>query len=140
MQKVIVDTNVLVSALIQRSYPYRILYALVLEDKIRLCISQPLLVEYYDVLGRSKFRQYRDFADKVNTVLAGLEIKAERYYPTVRLNLISDKDDNKILELADVCLADFVITGNTTDFTFPYYKQTKIVTPREYWEQYRPGL
>ena len=27
------------------------------------------------------------------------------------------------------CLADFVITGNTTDLTFPTYNQTKIVTP-----------
>jgi putative PIN family toxin of toxin-antitoxin system len=139
MQKVIVDTNVLVSALIQKSYPYHILYDLVLEDKIRLCISQDLLAEYYDVLGRPKFRQYQDFAAKANVVLAGIEVKAERYFPTVRLDLISDKDDNKIVELAEACMADCIITGNTADFTFPYYKQTKIVTPREYWEQYRPA-
>jgi putative PIN family toxin of toxin-antitoxin system len=138
MQKVIVDTNVLVSALIQRSYPYHILHDLVLEDKIRLCVSQDLSSEYYDVLSRPKFRQYQDFAAKANAVLAGIEIKAERYFPAVRLDLISDKDDNKIVELAEACMADFIITGNTTDFTFPYYKQTKIVTPREYWEQYRP--
>jgi hypothetical protein len=41
-----------------------------------------------------------------------------------------------ILELADECLADFIITGNTNDFTFPTYKQTKIVTPKEYWVDY----
>jgi putative PIN family toxin of toxin-antitoxin system len=138
MQKVIIDTNVLVSALIQRSYPYHILYDLVLEDKIRLCISESLLAEYYDVLSRPKFRQYQDFAVKANAVLDGIEIKAERYFPAVKLDLISDQDDNKIVELADVCMADCIITGNTTDFTFPCYKQTKITTPREYWEQYRP--
>jgi predicted nucleic acid-binding protein len=43
-----------------------------------------------------------------------------------------------VLELADECLADFVITGNTTDFTFPTYKQTKIVTQTEYWANYQP--
>ncbi len=43
-----------------------------------------------------------------------------------------------ILELADECKADFVITGNTTDFTFSSYKETKIVTPKEYWETYKP--
>ena len=53
-------------------------------------------------------------------------------------SLISDKDDNKILELADECTADFIITGNTNDFTFPVYKQTKIVTPRDYWSYYGP--
>ena len=77
MQKIIIDTNVIVSALIQRSYPYHIIYDLF-------------------------------------------------------------KDDNKILELADECSADFIITGNTNDFTFPQYKQTKIVTPHIYWEQYKP--
>lgn len=41
-----------------------------------------------------------------------------------------------ILELADECKADFVITGNTTDFIFSTYKQTKIVTPKEYWENH----
>ena len=65
--------------------------------------------------------------------------KSVKYFPTIELDLISDDDDNMILELADECLADFVITGNTTDFTFPTYKQTKIVTPREYWENYQPG-
>jgi len=45
-----------------------------------------------------------------------------------------------ILELADECLADFVITGNTLDFTFPTYKNTKIISPKEYWEKYRPKL
>jgi hypothetical protein len=43
-----------------------------------------------------------------------------------------------ILELADECVADFVITGNTNDFTFPEYKQTKIVSPKEYWELHQP--
>jgi len=60
-------------------------------DKICLCISPPLMAEYYTVL-----------------------------------------------ELADECGADFIITGNTNDFTFPLYKQTKIVTPKDYWENYKP--
>lgn len=64
--------------------------------------------------------------------------KATKYLPTIKLQLLSDSDDNMILELADECLADFVITGNTIDFTFSTYKQTKIVTPKEYWENYKP--
>ena len=59
-----------------------------------------------------------------------------KYYPTITLDLISDDDDNMILELADECLADFIITGNTRDFTFSTYKQTKIVTPKEYWDNF----
>ena len=138
MQKIIIDTNVIVSSLIQKSYPYRIIFDLVIEDKICLCISPPLMAEYYAVLERPKFAQYQDFMAKARIVLANIEMKAIRYKPRMTLNLVSDKDDNKILELADECGADFVITGNTNDFTFPLYKQTKIVTPKDYWENYRP--
>ena len=61
------------------------------------------------------------------------------FKPKIKLNLISDADDNMVLELADESIADFVITGNTTDFIFPTYKETKIVTPREYWDNHKPN-
>jgi len=138
MQKVIIDTNVVVSSLIQRNYPHRIIFDLFIEDKICLCVSPLLLAEYYNVLARPKFAQFNEFAAKAKVVLANIEIKATSYRPSITLNIISDKDDNKILELADECKADFIITGNTNDFTFPEYKQTKIVTPKDYWENYRP--
>jgi len=139
MQKVVIDTNVIVSSLIQRSYPHRIIFDLFIEDKICLCISPPLMAEYYEVLGRSKFAQFPEFTARAKTVLANIEIKAINYQPRLSLNLISDKDDNKILELADICEADFIVTGNMNDFTFPRYKQTKIITPKDYWENHRPA-
>jgi len=46
--------------------------------------------------------------------------------------------EDKILELADESGADFIITGNTNDFSFSNYKHTKIVNPRDYWEIYKP--
>ena len=138
MQKIIIDTNVIVSSLIQKSCPHHIIFDLLLEDKICLCVSQSLLEEYYEVLERPKFAQFHDFALKAKTVLSNIEIKSICYQSDINLDLISDKDDNKILELADACKADFIITGNINDFTFPVYKQTKIVTPREYWDNHKP--
>ncbi|MCL2759841.1 MAG: putative toxin-antitoxin system toxin component, PIN family [Treponema sp.] len=138
MQKVIIDTNVIVSSLIQRGFPHRIIFDLFLEDKIYLCTSQPLLNEYYEVLARPKFTQFQDFAINAKIVLSNIETKSTCYQPEVILNLLTDKDDNKILELAETCKADYIITGNTNDFTFSAYKQTKIVTPRDYWDNYRP--
>jgi len=138
MQKIIIDTNVIVSSLIQKGCPYNIIYNLFLEDKISLCISQSLLKEYYEVINRPKFAQYQEFIIKAKTVLSNIEIKSVCYQPDITLDIISDKEDNKILELADVCKADFIITGNTNDFIFSVYKQTKIVTPRDYWDNYRP--
>lgn len=138
MQKIVIDTNVMVSALIQRSYPYMIIYDLFIDNKIQLCVSDELLSEYYEVLSRKKFSRFQDFFIRAEGLLADIESKSIKYSPSIKLDLITDDDDNMVLELADECLADFVITGNTTDFTFPTYKLTKIVTPKEYWENYQP--
>jgi hypothetical protein len=138
MQKIVIDTNVVVSSLIQRNYPYLIISEFFLEDKFQLCVSDELLTEYYEVLARPKFSKFQDFFIKAESLLADIEAKSIKFIPTIKLDLISDKDDNMILELADECNADFIITGNTTDFTFPSYKETKIVTPKEYWEIYKP--
>lgn len=138
MQKVVIDTNVIVSSLIQRNYPNFIISELFIEGKFLLCISEELMAEYYEVLARPKFARFHDFFVRAEALLAEIETKATKYYPTITLELISDDDDNMILELADESNADFIITGNTTDFTFSSYKQTKIVTPKEYWDNYKP--
>lgn len=138
MQKIIVDTNVLVSALIRKSYPYFIVYELLPEQRVQLCVSDAVLTEYSGVLQRPKFAKYPDFVLKAKTLLTAIELYAVRYVPQIKLELIGDKDDNKFLELADECDADYLITGNTNDFTFRAYKQTKVVMPKEYWENYRP--
>lgn len=138
MQRIVIDTNVIVSSLIQLGYPNLIIKELFIEQKFELCISEELLAEYYEVLARPRFSKFQDFFIRAEALLVEIVSKATMYAPAITLDLISDGDDNMILELADECLADFIITGNTTDFTFPTYKKTKIVTPREYWENYQP--
>jgi putative PIN family toxin of toxin-antitoxin system len=96
------------------------------------------MAEYYEVLHRPKFSRFQDFLARSEHLLADIEIKSSKFIPSIKLDIISDKNDNKIIELADECNADFVITGNSTDFTFSEYKSTKIVSPAEYWEIYKP--
>ena len=139
MQRIVIDTNVIISSLIQKSYPYTIVNELFIDDKIDMCVSEELMAEYYDVLRREKFARFHDFFSRAEALLVEIETKATMFKPKIRLNLISDADDNMVLELADECIADFIITGNTTDFIFPTYKETKIVTPREYWENHKPN-
>ena len=138
MQKVIIDTNVLVSALIQRSYPFFIVDSLFSNSQIQLCLSDELFEEYYEVLHRKKFSRFPEFLAQAQVLLVDIEARAIKYVPTVKLNVISDYDDNKLLELAETCNADFLITGNTNDFTMQTYKNTHIVTPKQYWDTHLP--
>jgi putative PIN family toxin of toxin-antitoxin system len=137
MQKVIIDTNVLVSALIQQSYPNFILTYCVFENLVEVCISDALFEEYLEVLNRPKFSRYPDFLKKAEFVLSQIESLATKYSPTERFEIIDDKNDNRLLELASESKADFIITGNTNDFTMTNFKDTRIVSPKDYWENFR---
>jgi len=134
MQKVILDTNVVVSALIQKSYPHYIVFDYVLNEQLQLCLSEALLNEYSDVLSRPKFSNISNFVNNATIVLNRFIKIASFFEPTTQVNIITDKSDNKLLELADECNADFLVTGNSVDFTFSQYKQTQILSPRNFWE------
>lgn len=137
LQKIIIDTNVLVSSLLQKSYPFLIISDILRKNSITLCVSGPLMHEYHDVLHREKFSKFIDFAAWAETLLIDIERKATFFTPSIILNVIRDLPDNRLLELAVESEADYLITGNTNDFTFSSYEITRIVNPKEYWELYK---
>jgi putative PIN family toxin of toxin-antitoxin system len=136
MQKVILDTNIIVSALIQRGFSYKIINDLYLNNEFRLCVSNQLLHEYFEVLRRPKFSKFPSFNHQAELILADISVRALKFYPTKTIDIIKDKDDNMIIELADECDADYIVTGNVNDFLISQYKHTLIITPREFYELY----
>jgi putative PIN family toxin of toxin-antitoxin system len=136
MQKIILDTNVIVSSLIQKNYPYLIVDHCI-DGNALICISNAILEEYLEVLQRPKFTKFPDFKTNADFLITRLTEISETYEPKENLKIIQDEADNRILELAQISEADFIITGNTNDFTMKVFGKTKIVTPKEYWEDYR---
>ena len=136
MQKIILDTNVIVSSLIQKNYPYLIVDHCIGGNAI-ICLSNPILQEYIEVLGRPKFARFTDFKTNADFLITRLSEMMEIYEPTTKLEIIKDEPDNRLLELAQISSADFIITGNIGDFTMETYEKTRIVTPKDYWEEYK---
>lgn len=138
MQKLILDTNIIVSALISNSIPTKILYELVLPQKVKTCLTDEIFKEYIEVLNRGKFTKYLNFKSKADIVLNMLR-EISTYYETNRkIDILSDTNDNKFLELAAVSSADYLITGNTLDFQITEFEYTRILTPRAYWNLFEP--
>lgn len=133
MQKVIIDTNVLVSALIQRSFPYYIIEEALINPNIIICISEDLFTEYYEVLNRKKFARFPDFTTNAHIILTEIHRIASKYNPSQKVDIISDKDDNMLLELALESNANFLITGNHNDFTMSNFEGTEVINPKDYW-------
>ena len=133
--RIVLDTNILVSALIGNSYPKQILFEYVLENKFVICVSEVILDEYKDVLNRPKFNKFPNFVEKANNLLDSIEKIAEYYQPTITIDRISDDADNRFLELALTANAQYIITGNFTGFNFAEYEDVKIVSPKYFYEE-----
>lgn len=86
MLKIIVDTNVFVSALIQHSYPYLIVDAVFADLSVELCLSDDLFQEYVDVLNRKRFAKFPNFLANAQLLLADIETSAKNIIQ--RLNYI----------------------------------------------------
>lgn len=140
MQRIVLDTNVLVSALISRSYPAMIVEDLILEEKVEICISDEVMQEYVEVLRRPKFDRFANFRANAEILLSHIQEISLYFKPSQKVEALSDLDDNKFLELAVAADANFVITGNTKHFTLDKFENTLILTPAEYWENYGSGL
>jgi hypothetical protein len=138
MRKLILDTNIIVSALISNSIPTNILYEIVLTKKVQTCLTEEIFAEYVEVMNRGKFVKYTNFKTKADIVLNKLR-EISRFYKTDRkIDILSDTSDNKFLELAAVSSADYLITGNTLDFHMTEFEYTRILTPREFWDYFDP--
>jgi uncharacterized protein len=131
MIKVVLDTNVLVSALLKPDSVPELVVSLVLQNQVLLILTESIATEYEEVLQREKFKKLN--RKKVKVFLSRLKSLAQWVEPKISLNVTQhDPDDNKFLECAQEARADFLITGNTKHFPPRRFKKTLIVSPVEF--------
>jgi putative PIN family toxin of toxin-antitoxin system len=109
--KILIDTNVWVSAFLSPSgYPAKIITAW-LEDKMQIVISMPLLKEILDVLQRPRIqKKYKYLAEEIKTYLDLIFQRAEKIEPAGNINLCRDTRDNIVLETALSGQAKYLVT------------------------------
>ncbi len=108
MLKVVLDTNVLISAILFGGKPRQILEKAI-RGEIRLCLSEPILEELKGVLQRSKFDYSPEMIQFILTELTGI---ADFVNPSETIDVVlEDPDDNRILECAVEAGANYIITG-----------------------------
>jgi putative PIN family toxin of toxin-antitoxin system len=130
--KIVVDTNVLVSALIRsEGIPARIL-DVILSRQAKTVLDHRIYLEYEEVLLRPEFGFSREL---VNDLLDFLWLSSERVrVATMSVELLPDADDTKFLEVAMTASADFLITGNLRHFPARQRHGVHVVSPREWWK------
>jgi putative PIN family toxin of toxin-antitoxin system len=126
MIRVVLDTNVIVSAYLNQDGLPFFITKLALAGIVKLCSSEPVLAEYEGVLQRKSYPLDRR---RAKLLLDKLRSASTIVRPVGHLSETSDPDDNIFLECAQAAKADYLITGNTNHFPEDW-KYTEIVTPR----------
>jgi len=128
--RIVLDTNVLVSAFLSPDGAPAQVLALVLGGELDLMVDDRILDEYREVLARPRFRL--DASD-VAEVLRQLEADGERIAAAPVERQLPDPDDQPFLEVALAGQADAIVTGNPEG---PDYGHgTVVLSPRALLER-----
>ncbi|MBZ5620426.1 MAG: putative toxin-antitoxin system toxin component, PIN family [Acidobacteriia bacterium] len=133
MIRVVLDTNIVVSAMLRAGGLPEAVFNLAIDGVIQLCVSEPILAEYEEVLGRARLAIP---PEKVAHALARIREKSSLVTDIVRVDPAAcpdDPDDLIFLECAETAGADYLVTGNRKHYP-DEWKKTKIVTVRQFWE------
>lgn len=133
MIRIVLDTNIIVSAYLnQDGLPFLIL-KLVLSGQVRLYASESILAEYKEVLAR---KSYSLDKRRARLLLKKLRSVAVIINPQPGPKLSPDPDDSMFVECSESAKADYLITGNTAHFPKGRWKYTEIVTPRQFIQSF----
>ena len=108
MRRIVIDTNCLVAILPSWS-PYHSVWTEFLANKLEICVSNEILMEYEEILSE-KTTPY--FADAIIQALLNRK-NLVRVSPTWRFNLITgDPDDNKFVDCAVCGRAEYLVSND----------------------------
>lgn len=131
MTSIVLDTNIVVSALLNEDSLEAAVLDVALNKRLTLIVSEPILAEYSEVLQRPKL----GFDPKqTESALTQIRQDAKFVTPTQLVSVSRDEPDNRFLECAEAGSAAFLVTGNTRHFP-KAWKMTKVVTARALTER-----
>ena len=125
--RVVLDTNILVSAQVLKVNPAAIV-GLAQADKIKAVSSDPLLAELYDVLAK-KFLYPKLRLDLLDSDLRGF---LQIVQPAQTLRVVDDEPDNRVLEAAVAGGCDYVVTGDKLLLKLEAYQEIKILSADQF--------
>jgi len=129
--RAVIDTNVLVSAMISSAGNEALLILAIHQGMLTPCCSAEILKEYREVLLRLKFAFA---AEEVNALLDLLRQRGEILDPAPVLGTSPDPDDDKFIACALAGKVDFLATGNKRHFPQRRIPGTKVVSALELLE------
>jgi uncharacterized protein len=134
--RLVIDTNILVSAALKPDGLQRTVFLLAIGKPARLYVTDEILREYSDVLARPELKIRNGLRRQLLDLVRS---HAQLIKPVRAVQVARDPDDDNFLECADTARADYLVTGNERHFP-KYWKQTKVITSRDFISIVSPHL
>jgi putative PIN family toxin of toxin-antitoxin system len=129
MIRVVLDTNILVSALLNpQGPPAQVFLMTILEPDTQLCVIGDIYAEYEEVIRRPRLNRSDS---EISAALRTIREKGFWVRPTEKVRACSDPDDDVFLECAQAAAAHYLVTGNVKHFP-AVWASTLIVTARQF--------
>ena len=131
--RVVIDTNVLVSALI---LPYSLTGEILIQLRAATftpVYSMPMVTELAEVLTRPKLaRKYGVTADDALALVDLLAIRGELVVPISSIHVCRDPKDDMFLAAAVAGAANAIVSGDADLLALASFQEIAIITPRAF--------
>jgi len=129
--KVILDTNVIISAFLTRGLPGQVIIKCLKDHQVFI---SPWIIDEVKKVLRKKFSVKKN---DLNALLMFIDLEFDKVSPKEPLpKVCQDKNDNNLLMLADFISAKALVTGDKDLLILKKYKKTLILTPRDFYRKY----
>ncbi len=132
--RIVLDTNVLVSGLLNPYGPPGRIVQGVAAGELAVCFDARIMCEYQEVLARPAF-PFR--TDQIDALLEEIRAEGEPIAAPPLPSRLPDPDDEPFLEVAIAAFADYLGTGNVRHFPAKHRRGIRVVTPAKFLEIFR---
>ncbi len=126
--KIVFDTNIFISAIAIPGGRAEEAITRVIDGRVQLLLSKPIIHEVLGVLAR-KFDRDREELARVAVYLTEL---GEMVYPKRKVKVLTDDPNNRIIECALAGKAAFIVTGDSAMLRLGKFKGVEIITLKEF--------
>ena len=137
--RVVVDTNVFVSSLLNTEGNPRKVIDLWRFEKITLCISKEILEEYVEVLGRVGLEGTPELKELLDLFSGAPNILFTSKTPEIHA-VPDDHDDDKFIACALALEAEVIITGDKALEAVGFYSDIRISNPSRFLADFKRNV
>ena len=129
--RIVIDTNVVASAVFFGGRPRELLEKMMLHD-FDVYVSREILEEYQDTIA---YLCDKYPSKKVSIPLTQIAAACNLIEPKSRINICRDPDDNKFIECAVDSKSLYIVSGDNDLLSIENYQNVEIITVAEFFRR-----